>query len=181
MKASRGNRWSSRTPMLLAAVAGLALISGCIIDGSSSSSRDTDGDGYRDSVDLCPTQPEDFNNVQDGDGCPDGCIPDLSISWRIISNLDNLVVSCAEAGNADTVTAWIDGTGLSTLTAFDVPCPASASSGSFVAELPSSGTYNVSLELTAGTTLISETPILVQPVDCSGLSATPRADMFVNF
>jgi hypothetical protein len=46
------------------------------------------------------------------------------------------------------------------------------------------GTYNVSLELHSGGpngTLLSETPILVQPVDCSGLSATPRADLLVNF
>ena len=35
MKASRGNRRSSRAPMLFAAVAGLALsASGCIIDSS---------------------------------------------------------------------------------------------------------------------------------------------------
>src|ERR1043165_8135085 len=126
MKASGGNRSSLRAPMLLAAAAGLALsvsASGCIIDGSSSSSRDTDGDGFRDSVDLCPSQPEDFNGVQDGDGCPDGCLPDLTISWRIVSNLDQQVLSCAEAGNADTVTAWIDGGGLTTLTAFDAPGP----------------------------------------------------------
>jgi hypothetical protein len=169
--------------MLLAAAAGLALsASGCIIDGSSSS-RDTDGDGIRDSIDLCPAQPEDFNGVQDGDGCPDGvvCLPDLTVSWRIVSNLDGQVITCAEAGNADTVTAWIDGGGLTALTAFDTPCPANASTGQFIAELPSSGTYNVSLELTHGATLLSETPVLVQPVDCSGLSATPRADMLVNF
>lgn len=150
MKASRGNRWSSRTPMLLAAVAGLALTaSGCIIDGSS-------------------------NNT--------GCSPDLTVSWRIVSNLDGLVITCAEAGNADTVTAWFDGAVYgTTLTPFDVACPANASSGTFVVPLPASGTYNVSLELTSGATLLSETPVLVQPVDCSGLSATPRADLFVNF
>jgi len=28
---------------------------------------------------------------------------------------------------------------------------------------------------------LSETPLLVQPVDCSGVSATPVADLFVNF
>jgi OOP family OmpA-OmpF porin len=32
---------------------------------------DTDGDGYRDDVDRCPLQPEDFDRFQDGDGCPD--------------------------------------------------------------------------------------------------------------
>ena len=29
--------------------------------------------------------------------------------------------------------------------------------------------------------LLSETNVLVQPVDCSGLSATPMADLLVNF
>jgi len=152
MKASRGNRSSLRAPMLLAAFAGLALsASGCIIDGSSN------------------------NNT--------GCTPDLTISWRIMSNIDGLPLTCAEAGNADTVTAWIDGGGLATLTAFDTPCPAGASSGSFVALLPSTGSYGVSLELTrvGDPVPLSETDVLAQGVDCSGLSATPRADLFVDF
>ena len=32
---------------------------------------DRDGDGYNDSVDKCPDQPENYNGYQDGDGCPD--------------------------------------------------------------------------------------------------------------
>ncbi|MFT5356195.1 MAG: OOP family OmpA-OmpF porin [Polyangiales bacterium] len=32
---------------------------------------DRDGDGYRDDVDECPDQPEDFDNFVDEDGCPD--------------------------------------------------------------------------------------------------------------
>lgn len=150
MKASRANRWSSRTPMLLAAVAGLALsTSGCIIDGSSN------------------------NN---------GCSPDLTVSWRILGASDGAPLTCAQAGNADTVTAWFDGAAYgATLTPFDVPCPANASAGTFVVPLPATGTYGVSLELTSGATLLSETPILYQPVDCTGLSATPRADLLVNF
>ncbi len=32
---------------------------------------DTDGDGYRDDVDRCPFEPEDFDNFEDDDGCPD--------------------------------------------------------------------------------------------------------------
>ena len=181
MKASRGNRWSSRTPMLLAAVAGLALTRG-VSSTAPAALRATPtvtGTGTRST--CARRSPKISTACRTATVVPTAAYPDLSISWRIISNLDGLVVTCAEAGNANTVTAWIDGGGLTTLTAFDAPCPASASSGSFVAELPSSGTYNVSLELTAGATLVSETPILVQPVDCSGLSATPRADMFVNF
>jgi len=29
------------------------------------------GDGYPDYLDLCPTQPETFNGIDDTDGCPD--------------------------------------------------------------------------------------------------------------
>src|SRR5690606_25077486 len=32
---------------------------------------DTDGDGYLDDEDECPTEPEDFDNFEDEDGCPD--------------------------------------------------------------------------------------------------------------
>jgi len=32
---------------------------------------DTDGDGLEDKVDKCPTKPEDRDNFEDGDGCPD--------------------------------------------------------------------------------------------------------------
>ncbi|MEM7607648.1 MAG: OmpA family protein, partial [Myxococcota bacterium] len=32
---------------------------------------DRDGDGYRDDVDQCPDDPEDFDNFADEDGCPD--------------------------------------------------------------------------------------------------------------
>ena len=30
-----------------------------------------DGDGYPDYMDLCPTQAETFNGIDDKDGCPD--------------------------------------------------------------------------------------------------------------
>mgnify|MGYP001553233262 CR=1 FL=1 len=32
---------------------------------------DRDGDGIKDDVDKCPTQPEDFDDFEDEDGCPD--------------------------------------------------------------------------------------------------------------
>jgi outer membrane protein OmpA-like peptidoglycan-associated protein len=32
---------------------------------------DRDGDGYKDDVDQCPDQPEDFDGFKDEDGCPD--------------------------------------------------------------------------------------------------------------
>ena len=32
---------------------------------------DTDGDGIPDDRDRCPTQPEDYDDFQDADGCPD--------------------------------------------------------------------------------------------------------------
>ncbi len=32
---------------------------------------DRDGDGYKDDVDKCPDEPEDFDNFEDEEGCPD--------------------------------------------------------------------------------------------------------------
>jgi len=32
---------------------------------------DRDGDGYKDDEDQCPNEPEDFDDFEDGDGCPD--------------------------------------------------------------------------------------------------------------
>src|SRR3569623_648389 len=32
---------------------------------------DRDGDGYKDAVDQCPDDPEDFDDFEDADGCPD--------------------------------------------------------------------------------------------------------------
>src|SRR3954454_7103671 len=151
MKATRGNRWSVRAPMLLAAVFGLAMsASGCIIDGSNG--------------------PVD-----------DVCLPDLTIRWRIVSMIDNQILTCDEAGYADTVTAEIDGGSYgSMIHSFSAPCPANATSGSFKVELPASGSYGVSLDLTAAGVSRSATNVLVQGVDCSGLAVTPEAPLFVN-
>jgi hypothetical protein len=38
---------------------------------ASDDAGDTDGDGLPDLVDACPTQPENYNNHVDDDGCPD--------------------------------------------------------------------------------------------------------------
>jgi hypothetical protein len=184
MKATRGNRWSLRTPMLLAAASGVAFsLSGCIIDASTGP-VDSDGDGIADIYDACPSMPEDYNGIQDSDGCPEGCLPDLTIYWRIIRYSDQTTpLTCQQAGNADTITAQIDGGAYGgTIHSFPSPCPANATNGSFkIVDLPAAGTYNVSLELTAGAISRSETNLLVQPVDCSGLTATPEAPMYVNF
>jgi hypothetical protein len=151
MKASRGNR-SLRAPILFAAFAGLAVsASGCIIDGSSSP--------------------------------PPTCLPDLTVRWQIRSTTaGNPFRTCAQAGGADLVTAWINGPSFP-LQAFDAPCPANSSAGSFLVELPFTATYEVSLELTSPSFVdpLSETQILVQPVDCSGATVTPVADMLVDF
>ncbi len=47
------------------------------------SEKDTDGDGYTDDRDACPTLPETYNNVEDSDGCPeigadDPCINEIN-------------------------------------------------------------------------------------------------------
>jgi OOP family OmpA-OmpF porin len=53
---------------------------------------DRDGDGYKDDVDKCPDDPEDFDGFQDADGCPD---PDndndgiLDINDRCPNNPEN--------------------------------------------------------------------------------------------
>jgi hypothetical protein len=184
MKATRGNYRSLRAPMLLAVVSGLAMsASGCIIDGSTGP-VDSDGDGIADIYDGCPFLPEDYNGLEDGDGCPDsnGCLPDLTIRWRIVSTIDNQVLTCDEAGYADTVTAAIDdGAYGSAIHYFPSPCPANATSGSFKVELPASGSYSVSLDLTAAGVSRSTTNVLRQGVDCSGLAVTPEAPLFVNF
>ena len=183
MNATQGNRRSLRVLMLVAAAAGLALsASGCIIDGSSAP-PDSDRDGFTDPNDLCPFQAEDFNGVQDDDGCPEiNCLPDLTIPWRIFRNSTTTLLTCSQAGGADTVTAFIDGGAFgTTVNTFTGACPPSASSGSLFVELPATGTYGVSLELTAGATLLSETPILDIFVDCGGQTTTLVADLDVNF
>jgi outer membrane protein OmpA-like peptidoglycan-associated protein len=53
---------------------------------------DRDGDGYKDDVDKCPDDPEDFDGFQDADGCPD---PDndndgiLDVNDRCPNNPEN--------------------------------------------------------------------------------------------
>jgi len=116
------------------------------------------------------------------DSSNDGCSPDLTISWLITSNIDQAALTCYEAGNATSVVARIDGGGLGTnLTDYSSPCPANSDSGSFVALLPTTGTYDITVELRSGASVLSATPILTKLVDCSGLSATPPAELFVNF
>ena len=44
------------------------------VPGAESTSpvyADSDGDGYPDSTDSCPTSPETWNKYLDADGCPD--------------------------------------------------------------------------------------------------------------
>jgi hypothetical protein len=158
------------------AAAGAYPVTVTLLDGSSTRLAESSTSAIVDCGGLSQTQVIDLTLP------PVGCSPDLTISWLLTSNIDGTALTCAKAGNADTVTAWIDGGGLgTTLTAFHSPCPANSDSGSFVALLPTSGTYDVSLELTRGDILLSETPILTKTVDCSGLSATPPAELFVNF
>jgi hypothetical protein len=113
------------------------------------------------------------------------CSPDLTVPWRIVSALDNAILTCNEAGGADTVTAWIDGGALgANTTPFSQVCAANSTQGSIIALLPATGTYDVSVELRSGGlngTLLSETGVVPFAVDCSGLSSTPRVDLAVNF
>jgi len=147
--------------VLFVAVVGLAVsASGCIIDGSSSSPS-------------CG-------------GTPAGCVPDLTINWQVSRASTGGPITCDAAGGADTVVALIDGGCFgSTVYEFDGLCAAGTTAGSFLAQLPGPGSdYGVSLELHSGgpTGLkLSETPIAVFSVNCSGNSATQVADLSVNF
>jgi hypothetical protein len=78
------------------------------------------------------------------------CYADLAIPWRIVSAVDGRILTCAEAGNADTVVAQIDGGGLTSQMAVGNLCSASDSEGSLFAVLPTSGDYNISLQLRSG-------------------------------
>jgi len=111
-----------------------------------------------------------------------GCTPDLTISWDIVRAADGVTsLTCDQAGHSDTVNAHISGGGLALPTDFSGTCAPNATTGSFVALLPSSGTYSVTLQLFAGGQVISQTDPLTQVVDCSGQSATPFADLNANF
>jgi OOP family OmpA-OmpF porin len=70
---------------------------------------DRDGDGYKDDVDKCPDEPEDFDGFQDADGCPD---PDndndgiLDVDDRCINEPedrdgDQDADGCPEGGDGD--------------------------------------------------------------------------------
>jgi plastocyanin len=50
-------------------------------------SKDSDGDGYPDSTDSCPTQRENFNSYQDSDGCPDN--PNTKDNSSIIQKIED--------------------------------------------------------------------------------------------
>ena len=57
----------------LVAALSILLIAACS-DGSPTATTpdpDPDGDGILAAADACPNQAENFNNLQDGDGCPD--------------------------------------------------------------------------------------------------------------
>jgi outer membrane protein OmpA-like peptidoglycan-associated protein len=58
-----GRAWSTGY-----AAANLRLVLGFVFEPSIG---DRDGDGYKDDVDKCPDEPEDFDGFEDEDGCPD--------------------------------------------------------------------------------------------------------------
>ena len=50
---------------------------------------DSDGDGINDYLDHCPNQPENFNGVLDGDGCPDNNTTSDTDRDGIADNVDS--------------------------------------------------------------------------------------------
>jgi outer membrane protein OmpA-like peptidoglycan-associated protein len=57
---------------------------------------DRDGDGYPDNVDKCPEQPENFNNFQDEDGCPED--PDTD-GDGLTDSVDSCVLEAEDKDN----------------------------------------------------------------------------------
>lgn len=57
--------------------------------GGAAISGDRDRDTIADEVDLCPDQAEDFNGIDDGDGCPDGNLTPTRL--RVLDDKGNLV------------------------------------------------------------------------------------------
>lgn len=55
---------------------------------------DRDGDGYADAVDRCPDAPENFNGLDDADGCPDD--PDTD-GDKILDSADACIVDAEDA------------------------------------------------------------------------------------
>jgi OmpA-OmpF porin, OOP family len=76
---------------------------------------DRDGDGYKDDVDLCPDDPEDFDDFEDEDGCPE---PDndkdgiLDIDDKCPNDPETKNGFQDEDGCPDSLTADRDGDGI---------------------------------------------------------------------
>ena len=80
LEALIGGRWEATNRILLELGTGMGFLDGVgspdfrIFAGVSFHSPregDRDGDGYLDSEDGCPDEPEDFDGFEDGNGCPD--------------------------------------------------------------------------------------------------------------
>ena len=106
-----------------------------------------------------------------------GCIPDLSIPWDIVRQSNpSTLLTCAQAG-ASWVQANVNGRIL------NQPCPANATSGTLVDTYESqAGYYDVTVGLYSDLSSppIFQTSTLTQPIDCTGTSTTPIADLSVN-
>ena len=81
------------------AVAGVAWAPSLDDAAAPQPAGDRDGDGINDDLDLCPDQAEDFNGIDDSDGCPDGNLTPTRI--RIMDQAGNQI--------ADTVLTLVAG------------------------------------------------------------------------
>jgi outer membrane protein OmpA-like peptidoglycan-associated protein len=71
--------------------------------GQPAAPKDTDGDGFIDSEDSCPDQPEDVDSYNDTDGCPD---PSAAVTLKAVDAEGNPVAGA-------TLSLWSGGTQVS--------------------------------------------------------------------
>ncbi|HSO41088.1 MAG TPA: alpha-2-macroglobulin family protein, partial [Labilithrix sp.] len=135
------------------------------------STGDRDADGILDSADRCPNEPENFNGLQDQDGCPD--------RGRVVVESNNLII--LQPGAASVATPIVVRKNFSPLAVF-APSVGTDANGHAVVpvKLPDNLTrYRIMAVASAGeksfgateSTLVARLPLMVRP-------SAPR---FLNF
>jgi outer membrane protein OmpA-like peptidoglycan-associated protein len=77
--------------------------------------RDTDGDGFVDKEDACPTEPETVNQYKDDDGCPDSLGRINVVTYLDGQPVDGAEVSLTSAENQRMLTTTAAGAGFDSM------------------------------------------------------------------